>query len=589
MNTKVAVLGLVLALVLGFGTISYASAPSTVGTPAHVGDFNLTYNSSASVVSGVSYSENGSSLTVANNIYVNASTSSVMSGFSFPAGYISLKNGSVFASLEGHALIVADTGSSPSIVLSSSYNVTRIYVDLNADAWFGGFMSAGMSLSAKMSVYEMALPGGGVAIIFGNSNSAKMGPGTVEFSSTSSPLFMGIVVKQGFANYIRAHISDTSRFTYNATTGLVSGKHVSFGFSSGKISDFTYIDTGTVVFNSVSVTGNGSFESENGIPVMPFNKPVIIGGLFAYASNTSIVVVHDNPVAQSNFLVSNGTISFAVPSALNVTQFGLTAGFRASLNVSASIYSNEMSGNVTFGMNGQIRAGSTGIYIHGSGFRAMMFIRDGSVSISGNVISVKTSSIAKIEFIAPVGLQGSVSTGIHSVMTAIMNNEVSTMEEISYVNGSIHPVTVQYNSSVSMSLQRAVTNNVSLTVSSSNHRGTVITVFVSSAIIASGSKITVSFPGESINAYSASVNATIRATSVINAYYSTVNVTGGMLVVIHIPHFSNHTIDITATPSTSQAPSPLLSGNGIYYLAGGIGVVLVAAAAAAIIYRRRKA
>lgn len=587
MNTKIAVLGLVLALVLGFGTISYASAPSTGGTPAHVGDFSLTYNSSASVVSNVSYTDNGSSVSVAQSIYVNASASSVMSGFNFPSGYISLKNGSMFASIDGHALIAVDTGNSPSIEIAASYKMTRIYVDLSAETWFGNFMGAGMSLSAKMNVYEMILPGGGVAIIFGNSHSVQKNSNTVEFSSTSSPLFLGIAIKQGFANYIREHISDTSRFTYNATTGVVSGKHVSFIFSSGNISNFTYMDTNTVVFNSVKVSGNGSFESDNAIPVMPFNKPVIIGGLFAYASNTSITVVHDNPVAQSNFLVSNGTISFTVPSSLTVTQFNLSAGVRAGLNISASIYSNSMSGNVTFGMNGNIRAGSTGIYIHGGGFRAMMFIRGGDVHVSSNVISVKTSGVAKIEFLAPVGLQGAASTGISSVTTAIINNEVSTMEQVTYVNGSVHPVTVQYNSSVNMTLQHAVTNNVTLTVSSSNHRGTVVTVFVSSTIIAPGSKITVSFPGESINAYYAGVNATIRATSVINAYYSTVNVTGGVLVVIHIPHFSNHTVDITSTPSTSTPPPSLISGNGIYYLAGGVAIVLVAAAAA-VIYRRRK-
>ncbi len=587
MNSKIAVLGLVLALVIGFSTISYAGALSTGESIAQAGNFDFGYNYSASVLSNVSYSAGNSTTPtylLAPAVYVNGSGTAGMSGTPmFPSDSIALNNGTVFSANDGHMLVTVGTGIGPSITYVTEYALAKVDFNINTTAWFGGFYNMPLS-SATLSVYQMVLPDGAVAVLFSNSNSIQINSNTVKFNSSNPPLFVGLISKQGFINYIQSHIMDTSRFYYNSTTGFVDGAHASFYFNNSTISDFTSKWTNTNVFSSISVSGNGSLESNTQLPIIPFYKPIIVGGLFVYATNTSIYAIHDNPAIQSTFVINNGTITFAVPSDLNVTVFTTAEGTDTNLNGSM-LFENESEGaNMTMGLNESMEAGKTTIYIHNGGFRGMMFINGGDVSVNENLISVSTKEFARVQFAAPVGLQGSGQRALHDIAQALINNEVGSVEEIVSVNGTIESVNMQYNSSISTTVTNVGSGTVTLEVSSFNHRGNMIAVYISNGVFSNSSQITVTIDGNAVIA--STVNGTISATSTLNAYYAVVQVNGGLLVLIHVPHFSSHSVEI-ASSSSSTPTSGLLSGNHVSLIAVGIGIVAVAVVALAVIKRKK--
>ena len=156
--------------------------------------------------------------------------------------------------------------------------------------------------------------------------------------------------------------------------------------------------------------------------------------------------------------------------------------------------------------------------------------------------------------------------------------------EISSVNGSPNALSLQYNSSISMSLTNAGSGKVVLTVSSIDHRGNLVAIYVSNSLISNTSTVTVTIDGQSVTA--TTVNGTIDATSDLNAYYAAVQVSGGLLILIHVPHFSTHTVEISSSGSNGTTASPLTPDN-VGLILAGIGIVAVVAAVL-VLFRKRK-
>ncbi len=92
------------------------------------------------------------------------------------------------------------------------------------------------------------------------------------------------------------------------------------------------------------------------------------------------------------------------------------------------------------------------------------------------------------------------------------------------------------------------------------------------------------FDSTTIN--SESVNLVINSTNTVTATYSTVNVAGGFVVIVHVPHFSNHTIEITSAQTNSTSPlGPILGSTTDLVI---VGVVIVVVAVGAVLGIRRK-
>ena len=140
MNNRLPVLGLILALVIGFSTISFAGAPLTGGNTAQAGNFSFDYSTSASVLTNVGYTTSNGTIALASSVYVNESASATMNGMMFPPDAISLANGSVFSGEYGRMLVVVGTGLTPSITYVMDYALAKVNLNLNATAWFGGIL-----------------------------------------------------------------------------------------------------------------------------------------------------------------------------------------------------------------------------------------------------------------------------------------------------------------------------------------------------------------------------------------------------------------------------------------------------------------
>ena len=127
---------------------------------------------------------------------------------------------------------------------------------------------------------------------------------------------------------------------------------------------------------------------------------------------------------------------------------------------------------------------------------------------------------------------------------------------------------------------------VKIAVSSTSHHGTNVAFFVNKTFLnASSGKIYVSFDGNSITLTS-TLNGTLTVNSSTNAYYAVVPEQGGYLVVVHVPHFSNHTIVISDT-SLSTSPSNLPVTLSPLEL-GIVGVAVVAVIAGIVVVIRRR-
>ena len=107
--------------------------------------------------------------------------------------------------------------------------------------------------------------------------------------------------------------------------------------------------------------------------------------------------------------------------------------------------------------------------------------------------------------------------------------------------------------------------------------------FLNQSFMNSG-KIYVYFDGNLANL--SSISTAINATSSTSAYYGYEQVNGGYLVVIHVPHFSDHNITISdSVISSSPGTSPLpLSALDLAIIA----VVVVAVIAGIVLAVRKK-
>jgi hypothetical protein len=122
-------------------------------------------------------------------------------------------------------------------------------------------------------------------------------------------------------------------------------------------------------------------------------------------------------------------------------------------------------------------------------------------------------------------------------------------------------------------------------VSSTQHFGNNIAIFVNSSFLTSTGKIYVYFDGKLATQLS-SAGSALNVTSSVKAYYAAVPENGGYLVIVHIPHFSTHNVTVSSTP---EGPVSNLPGNLSYLELGIIGaVVVVIVAGTAIVYTRRK-
>ncbi|EQD75404.1 hypothetical protein B1B_02148, partial [mine drainage metagenome] len=126
---------------------------------------------------------------------------------------------------------------------------------------------------------------------------------------------------------------------------------------------------------------------------------------------------------------------------------------------------------------------------------------------------------------------------------------------------------------------------LNLSAATGHHEGTNVLIFVSNSVIANGSTIHLSFDGKVVTL--TSVGGVINATSSTEASFATMKASGGTLIILHVPHFSNHTVDIYSS-SASTSPLTTIYQNADLVVLGSVIAVIVAISVVAVVRRKPK-
>lgn len=153
------------------------------------------------------------------------------------------------------------------------------------------------------------------------------------------------------------------------------------------------------------------------------------------------------------------------------------------------------------------------------------------------------------------------------------------------INGNTNSqnFTMSFNSTVITNITSISSGHAIISVSAlpGHKQGTNVVIFLSNTFLQNSHNVYIKFDGTVIS--SMSMNGLLNDTSSVSAAYSVYAESNGDLVIMHIPHFSNHTIEVSNTefPSTTATVSSLLIPV--------IGVVIAAAViVGAVVFIRKR-
>jgi hypothetical protein len=571
---------------------SFNAPASSTLTTKDINNYSVSYMGNAGYIKNITYE---GKITLSNSIYINGtSLSSSMQQHvvaSFDNGTVSLFGKSNPASIG----IMTGTTTSSNITMHLTEKATKLSTDYQTnsseDMGFGGL---GLSAFTDMKVSTLAIENGnytGFIITNGKvsmvNNTLKVDNKYKSSISTNMPLFVMIATSGNIMNSLHKYEShkNAEKVNYNSTSGAAVGKYVSFNFnqSTNEISHFNNTMDGKNVnlFTSIFLSGNGTIGTGFNVPSFVLGKVQTYGSLFLYANESYITTIHDNPVTQSSFVIDNGSATFVAPSNSNITVFG-TNGQKLKFNVSEASSNSQFQEKVMFGLNAKLKTGTTAIRISNNNTTEILMVDNATVHVSGETIKINTTGMGIVTLAVPPGMShaGAFSSKINK---AIQKGKISAQISINGTSQSGN-FTVSYNSTVNTHIKSVSSGNAVLQISATpgHTKGTDITVFLSNSFLHGSSTVYLKFDGH-ITAIT-NVNNILNVTSSVNATYAVYAETGGELMIIHVPHFSNHTMEISTTPFTSISSTPT------NYLIPIIGVVVVALilVGAAIYITRKK-
>lgn len=551
-------------------------------------NYAYSVNATTSTLTNLSYQSENGNLLLASQV-VASSSDSLKVNLSALGG-VHLDNATILGQVQENVFMMlsSKTGSYQNYSLNPVSNITKIKLDLGAqmsDSIDNMGMNFGSSTSFNSTVYSYIV-NDTEFYLFSNGQST-LTHSTLSYHS-SKYLLTGVISFGGVVksiDHFKAY--NENRFSYNNSTGSVSGEYLNFSLnaSTGVISSFTDKSIPQTIFTSIYATGNGTMYSQANFPVMPMNTPMIVGSLFVYANNTTIIAMHDNPAIESNFIIDNGSLHFMLAHGLNAT---IVTTLGADISISADVAANlTVAGNEALGLNGNVQAGAHAVLIQGNGVRAYLLLQHATANVSGNAITINTTGFAQVSFVSPPGLQGKNLSLGNLVQKAIDNGKIAAEISISGSTSASVNVTITFNATVN-TVVTSVTNGkvvLNLSAAAGHHKGTDVLIFVSNSVIASGSTIHLSFDGTVVNL--TSVGGVINATSSTQASFATMKVSGGTLIILHVPHFSNHTVDIYSS-SASSNPLNSIYQNADLVVLGVVIAVIVAISAVAVVRRKSK-
>ncbi len=602
MNTKL-IISLAMVILVAGSSLSLAdSSSSNTDTSVHtLGNFSFSVAANNSL-QNLTYSRDGNSYMFASMLSVQGQNISGAVSTSGVSGsrIFSTANATLESAGNSNLLTVMTTGTGKEgMQINMNGTVSKISsssnIELKSFGMFSFMDNTWAVYRVNNSMFEGYFLTDGSVSVSGSRLAVSPSPTMLKFGSFNNGVLISAFVDHQGLNEILHRVlkRNDHRFTYNKTTGLVNGTYVGFNFNNttGTVSNFTANALGNLrIFNEISATGNGTLGSSRYLPVFRDGNFSILGSLFLYANSSYVFVMHNNPTLNTGALLNNGTMKFALAAGFNVTELHLFAGAETTLNASTASSNNGIFMNETLNLNENVQASSNAYLIHGHGLRGFLYVGGANYSSynsTTHVIEVRanSSSVAHITFVAPPGLQKISSSAIAPLEYAIEHGKIAAELSIEDMGKGAVNFSTFFNNSLSINVTSAGSGKVSLIVSSTQHLGNNIAIFVNSSFLSSTGKIYVYFDGKLATQLTGAGSA-LNITSNVKAYYAAVPENGGYLVIVHIPHFSTHNVTISSTP---EGPVSNLPGGMTYLDLGIIGaVVVVIVAGTAIVYTRRK-
>lgn len=602
MNKKVAVLMAIVPLLLtAVGGTVFASTPSQL-VQGSAGNYSFDYNATTSTLVNLSYanslSDSEQNITIANSVTIS-------NGNSTSSGTELMVPVTLNSTALDNATIL-NSGSRDVFLMVSNYQGAWVNYSL-VSAPQQVNLDLGNSLS--LLEYKLGFPpsnylhphywvystivNGTQFYLFSNS------PVTVSTDNvavhSSGYVITGLITFSALANKM-ANMNNLREdyFSYNNTTGAVNGSYLNFNFneSTGMFTAFErsvpaqIVASPQVIFTNFYATGNGNLTSSPNFPAIPVDQATVFGSVFVYANNTSVFAIHNNPALQSSMLVENGTLYFTLAPGLNATVIS-TPGTDDTLQPNELPDNASGAADTYLGANGTVRAGQHGIVIRGNGTTVYMLLQGGIPVINGSNISVSTSKIALVSFVSPPGLQFERvrTAAMLAIERAIQDGRIAGIVEITGSSGANASVLINFNTTVQTSVVNVTSGKAVVDLSSvaDHHLGTNVLIYISNSVIANTSNVKVTFDNTTISVKT--VDGVLNTSSSTSAYFAELKVPGGMLIVLHVPHFSSHTL--TITPASTSSTTTITSSHGakLLYLGGVVAAIVVIAA---IVTRHRK-
>ncbi len=600
---KITIAAIAVVFLLASGSaISLASSGNVNGTVTTktIDGYSVSYNSTNGYIRDVSYEYlTGGHVTLSSGIYVNGTQ---VSTSMFLKNEISIDSGNVilFGNSEPQSIgiMTGSTGhSNMNIHLNESARILESNFKLSSSNQFQ-FGGMGMKTYSGMEFRSYEIMNGnftGVIVTDGKVSLKGSDSNTVmsieqansTFMERLTPLFAVFVTSQNIQNLLQNHKNQliSNKFSYNNTTGKVLGKYVSFIFdnSTNTINNMnlTSQNINSTLFSSVKISGNGTIGRGFNIPSFRMGSVQTYGSIFFYANDTYIMTVHDNPVAQSSYIVNNGTIVFSLPEHSNVTMLKMN-GIDTRFNESMILTGSSFQENEMFGLNNRVSFGTEVLKINTPNVTEMMVVNGGNITVKNNsTIAVKTGNYEMINIVAPPGLHN-LGKYQKRVDKALSSGQIAA--ELS-INGNTNSqnFTMSFNSTVITNITSISSGHamISLSAVPGHKKGTNVAIFISNSFLQNSHNVYIKFDGTVIS--SLSMNGLLNDTSSVSAAYSVYAESNGDLVIVHVPHFSNHTIEIsdTAFPASSSAVSSLVIP--------AIGIVIAAVIViGAVVYLRKR-
>ena len=409
--------------------------------------------------------------------------------------------------------------------------------------------------------------------------------GNVNSMSPSSGMGAGMGFSGTITNHFHSRGNYGAKLNYNYKNNTVYGQYLKLNYKNGYFSNITYNPTGTMIISNMYA--NSSLTSSH-ITNPLFNSgssgysPInTLGSLMVYYNYSTFIVMHNNPALESNIMIHGTYFHINAPSGAKIynttNNMQVSASANASLNAQANstVFGNaSMSVNVMANFNHVINAGKNMIIIDNNGTVAFIFVHNGKFVIkSQNITIMPVNGTAFINIVVPPGMQ---KVPVNTTLTsAILKGKIASEIALEKVNGTLENNTVNYNSSINFKFDKNTTSNAVFDVNSTVNHATIVAIFISNNVLKNNGNAYVKFDGSV--AKEVNVSTLLNETSTTTPYYSYVNTSSGMFIMLYVPHFSNHVIEVSNVPFTSYT---------MYYII--IGVIVIIAIIGSVIYIERR-